>query len=156
MGARHFASLVTQMDQLSGLTRKIDSHVWFSAARLVSPPRTASFFWIFCWTWNIYIMKLCVIYEESTLFVRHIGFSVLKKKAAYHSAGSNARDFWPWDHWSWFWVVLNRKTLWWNILFSWKTFAINIKFCASINLLFSYELLIGRRPTFLESIYFPL
>ena len=52
--------------------------------------------------------------------------------------------------------VANRKTLWWNILFSWKTFAIKIKFCASINLLFFYELLIGRRPTFLESIYFPL
>ena len=29
-------------------------------------------------------MKLCVIYEERTLFVRHIGFSVVKKKAAYH------------------------------------------------------------------------
>ena len=42
-------------------------------------------------------MKLCVIYEESTLFFHHIGFSVVKKKAAYHSAGSNARDFWPWD-----------------------------------------------------------
>ena len=52
--------------------------------------------------------------------------------------------------------IANRKTLWWNILFSWETFAINIKFCASINLLFFYELLIGRRPTFLESIYFPL
>ena len=39
-------------------------------------------------------MKLCVIYEERTLFVRHIGFSVVKKKAAYHSAGSNVRDFW--------------------------------------------------------------
>ena len=37
-------------------------------------------------------MKLCVIYEERTLFVRHIGFSVVKKKAAYHSAGSNVRD----------------------------------------------------------------
>ena len=108
VGARHFASLATQMDQLSGLTRKIDLHVWFSAARLFSPPCTASFFWIFCWTWNMYIMKLCVIYEESTLFVRHIGFSVVKKKAAYHSAGSNARDFWLWDHWSWFWVVLLR------------------------------------------------
>ena len=41
------------------------------------------------------IMKLCVINRESTPFARHIGFSVVKKKAAYHSAGSNVRDFWP-------------------------------------------------------------
>ena len=41
MGARHFASLATQMDQLSGLTQKIDSLVWFSATRLFSLPRTA-------------------------------------------------------------------------------------------------------------------
>ena len=33
-------------------------------------------------------MKLCVIYGENTPLVRHIGFSVVKKKAAYHSAGS--------------------------------------------------------------------
>ena len=55
----------------------------FSAGRLVQNHRQN-------------IMKLCVIYGESTPFVRHIGFSVVKKKAAYHSAGSNVRDFWPW------------------------------------------------------------
>ena len=44
---------------------------------------------------NSNIMKLCVIYGEITPFARHI--SVVKKKAAYHSAGSNVRDFWPCD-----------------------------------------------------------
>ena len=43
-GGRRFASLASQMYQLYGLTRKIDLHVWFSAARLFSPPRSASFF----------------------------------------------------------------------------------------------------------------
>ena len=43
------------------------------------------------------IMKLCVIYGESMPFVRHIGFSVVNKKSAYHSAGSNVRDFWLWE-----------------------------------------------------------
>ena len=74
-------------------------HVWFSAARLFSPHRTAYFFWISAGrvvqNHRQNIMKLCVIYGESTPFVRHIGFSVVKKKAAYHSAGSNVRDFWP-------------------------------------------------------------
>ena len=39
------------------------------------------------------IVTPCVINGESTPFVRHIGFSVVKKKAAYHSAGSNVHDF---------------------------------------------------------------
>ena len=41
------------------------------------------------------IMKLCVINRESTPFVCHIGFSVVKKKASNHSVASNVHDFWP-------------------------------------------------------------
>ena len=45
----------------------------------------------------------------------------------------------------------------WNTLLSWKTFAINIKFCASSNLLFFYKLLIGRKTNFFGMYcYFPV
>ena len=43
-----------------------------------------------------------------------------------------------------------KNIVWWNILLYWKTFAINIKFCAMSNSLFFYELLIDPQPTFLE------
>ena len=106
VGARHFASLATQMDQLSGLTRK---------NRLTCLVFRHSIIFSTSYSFLLLDFRLDVKYYEAVrnlrgklLFVRHIGFSVVKKKAAYHSAGSNARDFWPWDLWSWFWVVLFR------------------------------------------------
>ena len=40
-----------------------------------------------------------------------------------------------------------KHIVWWNILLSWKTYAIKLSiFCTSSNLLFCYELLIGLQP----------